>query len=180
MSWSRAALPIRVINSRWWLSFHRRSLQSLGDHARRDRVTRRRKLHGLQFHPPRTTAAAPGDCLLLLPTAGGSLTQNPGKIGPLIQAVLELTSAPASFWDRGVCWFLVRIYGLEQSYSVFSVIRWLFEKRPFLMPRQDKASPSRATRGYRNSREHQRSRRHGDLRRLEVRGERLSRSAMKR
>ena len=46
------------------------------------------------------------------------------------------------------------------------------------MPYQDKVSPSRAARGYRNSREDQRSRRHGDLRRLEVRDERLSRSAM--
>ena len=48
------------------------------------------------------------------------------------------------------------------------------------MPRQDKVSPSRAARGYRNSREDQRSRRHGDMRRLEVRGERLSRSVMER
>ena len=48
------------------------------------------------------------------------------------------------------------------------------------MPRQDKVSPSRAARGYRKSREDQRSRYHGDLRRLEVRGERLSRSIMER
>ena len=59
-------------------------------------------------------------------------------------------------------------------------ICWLFEKRPVLMPRQDKVSPSRAARVYRNSREDQRSRRHGDSRRLEVRGERLSRSVMER
>ena len=73
------------------------------------------KNHGLKFHPPRTTAAAAsGDCLLL-PTAGGSLTQNPGKIGPLIQAVLEVISAPARFWDRGARWFVARIYGLGQA-----------------------------------------------------------------
>ena len=51
---------------------------------------------------------------LLLHTAGGSLTQNPGKIGPLIQAVLEVTSAPARFWNRGARWFVARIYGLGQ------------------------------------------------------------------
>ena len=142
------------------------------------------KIHGLQFHPPRTTAAASGDCLLL-PTAGGSLTQNPVKIRSLIQAVLEVTSAPARFWDHGARWFVASFYGLGQrekkSYSVFSdEIRWLFEKRPVPMPRQDKVSPSRPARDYRNSREDQRSRRHGDLRRLEVRGERLSRSVMER
>ena len=79
---------------------------------------------------------------------------------------------------------MARFYGLgqlETSCSVFSdEIRELFEKRPVLMPRQDKVSPSRAARGYRNSREDQRSRRHGDSRRLEVRGERLSRSVMGR
>ena len=70
---------------------------------------------------------------------------------------------------------------LETSFSVFSdEIRWLVEKRPVLIPRQDKVSPSRAARGYRNSREDQRSRRHGDSRRLEVRGKRLSRSVMER
>ena len=53
----------------------------------------------------------------------GSLTQNPGKIGPLIQAVLEVTSAPARFWDRDARWFVVRFYGpgqLETSCGVFS------------------------------------------------------------
>ena len=48
------------------------------------------------------------------------------------------------------------------------------------MPRLDKVSPSRTARGYRNSRGDQRSRRHGDSRRLEVRGKRLSRSVMER
>ena len=140
-------------------------------------------MHGLQFHPPRTTAAAAsGDCLLL-PTAGGSLTQNPGKIRPSIQAVLEVTFAPARFWDCGERWFVAWFDGLGQlgqSCSIFSMIRWLFGIRPVSMPRQDKVSPSRTARGYRNSRADQRSRRHGDLRRLEVRGERLSRSVMKR
>ena len=54
----------------------------------------------LQHHTSRTTAAASGDCLLL-PTAGGSLTLNPGKIGLLILVVRNVTSAPAHFWDRG-------------------------------------------------------------------------------
>ena len=39
---------------------------------------------------------------------------NPGKIGFLIQAVHEVTSAPARFWDRGARWFVVRLYVLEQ------------------------------------------------------------------
>ena len=58
-----------------------------------------KKNNGLQFHPPHTTTAASprrGTCLLL-PTAGESLTQNPGKIEPLIQAVCKATSAPAHF-----------------------------------------------------------------------------------
>ena len=117
-------------------------------------------MHGLQFHKPRTTARASRGCLLLR-IAEGSLTQNPGKIEPLVQAVLKVTSAPARFWDRGARWFVARFYGLrqlEKSYSVFSdEIRWLFGKRPVLMPRQDKVSPSRAARGYRKSREDQRS-----------------------
>ena len=100
------------------------------------------------------------------------------------QAVLEVTSAPACFWDRGARWLVARFYGLgqlEKSCSVFSdEIRWLFRKKPVLIPCQDKVSPSRAARSYMNSREEQRSRRHGDSRRLEVRGERLSRSVMER
>ena len=43
------------------------------------------------------------------------------------------------FWDRGACWFVASFYGLgqlEKSYSVFpDEIRWLFGKRPVLMPR---------------------------------------------
>ena len=102
------------------------------------------------------------------------------KIGRLIQVVLEVTSAPARFGDRGARWFVARFEGLEQSCSVFSMIRWLFGIRPVSMPRHDKVSQSRRARGYRNSWEEQRSRRHGDSRRLEVRGERLSRSVMER
>ena len=83
------------------------------------------KTHGLQFHPPRTTAAASGDCLLL-PTAGGSLTQNPGKIGSLIQAVLEVTSAPARLWDRGARWFMVRFEGLGQLKRASAFFRTRF------------------------------------------------------
>ena len=97
------------------------------------------------------TAAASEDCLLL-PTAGGSLRLNPGKIGPLIQAVRKVTSAPAQFWDRDARWFVVRLYGLGQlvtSFRVFSEeIRWLFETRPALMPCQEKVLLSRAARGY--------------------------------
>ena len=94
------------------------------------------------------------------------MTQNPGKIGSLIQAVQEVTSAPARFWDSGARWFVASFNGLgqlEKSSSVFSdEIRWLVGKRPVLMPCQDKVSPSRAARGYRNLREDQRSRRHGE------------------
>ena len=48
---------------------------------------------------------------------------------------------------------------LRQSFSVFSVIRWLLRKRPVLIPRQDKVSLSRAARGYGSSRGERRSRR---------------------
>ena len=79
---------------------------------------------------------------------------------------------------------MARIYGLgqlETSLSVFSdEIRWLFGIRPVIMLCQEKVSLSRAARGYTNWREERRSRRHGDSRRLEVRGERLSRSVMER
>ena len=75
---------------------------------------------------------------------------------------------PARFWDRGARWFVARFYGLgqlETSCSIFSEeIRWLFEIRPILKPCQEKVSPSRATRGYMNSRKDQRSRRDGDSR----------------
>ena len=43
---------------------------------------------------------------------------------------------------------------LTQDCSVFSVIRWLFGIRPVSVLRQDKVSPSRSARGYRNSRLH--------------------------
>ena len=129
------------------------------------RLTRRWEIYGLRLHPPRTTAAASGDCLLLH-TATGSSRPNQGKIGPLIQAVLEVTSAPARFWDRGVRWFVTRFYGLgqlEMSCSVFSKeIRWLFAIRPVMMLCQEKVSPSRVARGYTNRREKRMSRRHGD------------------
>ena len=75
-------------------------------------------------------------------------------MGLLIQAVHEVTSAPAHFRDRGARWFVVKLYGLRQlvtSCSVFSEgIRWLFETRPALMPCQEKVLPSRAARGYMN------------------------------
>ena len=47
--------------------------------------------------PRTTTASSRRVTCLLLPTAGGSLRQNPGKIGLLIQAVRKVTSAPAHF-----------------------------------------------------------------------------------
>ena len=76
-----------------------------------------------------------------------SLTQNPGKIGPLIQAVWKVTSAPAHFWDRGARWFVARLYGLGQLVKNCSVfleeIRWPFETRPVLMPCQEKKSRRR-------------------------------------
>ena len=56
-----------------------------------------------------------------IPYCRRSLTQNPGKIGPLIQAVCKVTSAPAHFWDRGARWFVARFYGLGllKNCSVF-------------------------------------------------------------
>ena len=61
-----------------------------------------------------TAASSRRVTCLLLPTAGGSLRQNPGKIGLLIQAVRKVTSAPAHFGDRDARWFVVRLYVLEQ------------------------------------------------------------------
>ena len=105
----------------------------------------------LQLHTSRTTAASSGDCLLL-PTAGGLLRLNPGKIGLLVQTVRKVTSAPAHFWDRGARWFVVRLYGLGQlvtSCSIFSgEICWLFETRPALMSCQENVLPSKAARVY--------------------------------
>ena len=42
------------------------------------------------------------------------MRQNREKIGCLIQAVLKVVSAPARFWDRGACCFVVRLFVLEQ------------------------------------------------------------------
>ena len=59
------------------------------------------------------------------------MTQNPRKIGPLIQAVRKVTSAPAHFWDRGARWFVASLYGLEQlvkSCSFSEEIRWFLKK----------------------------------------------------
>ena len=51
---------------------------------------------------------------------------------------------PARFWDRGVCWFVVKLYGLGQLVTSCSVlseeIRWLSETRPALMPCKKKIS----------------------------------------
>ena len=82
------------------------------------------KNHGLRLHTPRTTAASSRRVTcLLLPTAGGSLRQNPGKIGLFIQAVCKVISAPARFGDRGTCWFVVRLYELGQLVMSCSVFR---------------------------------------------------------
>ena len=80
----------------------------------------RRFVRRLQLHTSRTTAAASGDCLLL-PTVGGSLRLNPGKIELLIQAVRKVTYSPAHFWDRDARWFVVRSYGLGQLVTSCSV-----------------------------------------------------------
>ena len=84
----------------------------------------------LRLHTPHSKAAASSGDWYLLHTAGGSLTQIPGKIGPFVQGVLEVTSAPARFWDRGARWFVAWFHGLGQlkkSCSGFSdEIRWLF------------------------------------------------------
>ena len=74
-----------------------------------ERIVRR-----LRLHTPHSKAAAFSGGCYLLHTAGVSLTQNPGKVGPLMQAVLDVASAPARFWDRGTRWFVARIYGLRQ------------------------------------------------------------------
>ena len=59
-------------------------------------------LRRVQLYTPRTTAVSSRRATgLLLSTAGGSLRQNPCKIGLLIQAVRKLISAPARCWDRG-------------------------------------------------------------------------------
>ena len=98
-----------------------------------------------ELHTSRTTAV-PSRIVtcLLLPTAGGSLRLNPGKIGLLIQAVRKVTSAPAHFWDRGARWYVVRLYGLGQLVTSCSVlseeIRWLSETRPALVPCKKKSS----------------------------------------
>ena len=129
MSWSRAAIPRPSSVSHPWRCAHQQPLVAQFPPAkppqrrppstshyysstRPRRRNRRRKTYGLQFHQPGTTAAS-GNCLLL-PTAGGSLRHNPGKIGRLIQAVRKVISAPARFWDRGARWFVVRLYVLEQ------------------------------------------------------------------
>ena len=108
---ARVVFPIlgdSLANSRRWLSSHRRSLHSHGDHLQRatssvlsDRGDESRG--GLEdgkltdFNSIRLVRQqTSGDCLLLH-TAGGSLRLNLGKIGPLIQAVHEVTSAAVGF-----------------------------------------------------------------------------------
>ena len=62
------------------------------------------------------TTAVPGEInCLLSPPAGGSLSQNPGKIEPSIQAVLKVVSAPSRSWERGTRCFVVRLYVLERQ-----------------------------------------------------------------
>ena len=68
-------------------------------------------------------------------------------------------------WRALVCGEVLRTGPAGEELQGFSEeIRWFFEERQVLMPCQEKVSPSRAARGYINSREEQRSRRHGDSR----------------
>ena len=66
------------------------------------------KFEDFDSTPSRTTAASGRITCLLPPPAGGSLRQNPSKIGYLIQAILKVVSVPAHFWDRGVHCFVGR------------------------------------------------------------------------
>ena len=64
-----------------------------------------------------------------------------------------------------VCGEVLRAGAAGDELQLFSEkIRWLFKKRPVMMPRQEKVSPSRAARGYTNWREEPRLRCHGDSR----------------
>ena len=142
-----------LVNSRWWLRSHRRNLHSNVDHHQQanssvllDYVS--------QLHTSRT-AAVPSRRVtcLLLHTAGGSLRQNLGKIGLLIQAVRKVIPAPTRFWDRGARWFVVRLYVLEQAgdelHRFSEYICCLFEARPvFNTLCREKFLPSRVARGY--------------------------------
>ena len=102
-----------------------------------------------------------------------------GKVGCSIQAVLEVVSAPARFWERGTRCFEVRLCVLERLVTICSVFwriddsgfenlqewygrniyavrievnRWFFAAMPALnMPRQAKGVPSRAAQGDRKS-----------------------------
>ena len=79
------------------------------------RRIQRKQVYGLQLHPPGMTTAVSGEINCLLPPpAGGSLRQNPGKIGRSIQAVLMVVSAPARLWERGARCFVVRLCVLER------------------------------------------------------------------
>ena len=49
---------------------------------------------------------------------------NQCKIGPSIQAVLKVVSAPARYWDRGARCFVVRLCVLEQLDKTAAVFGW--------------------------------------------------------
>ena len=70
---------------------------------------KRRSVTILQFHPPGTTTVSGEINCLLPPLAGGSLRQNPGKIGCSIQAVFKVVFVPTRFWERGARCFVVRL-----------------------------------------------------------------------
>ena len=109
------------------------------------RRSRRSKIYGLRLYTPRTTAASSRRVTcLLLPTAGGSLRQNPGKVRLLIQAVRKVTSAPAHFlgsWRAFVCGEVIRTGAAGDELQRFiGGDSWLSETRPALMPRKKKSS----------------------------------------
>ena len=58
---------------------------------------------------------------LLPPLAGGSLRQSHSKIVCSIQAVLKVVSAPARFWERGARCFVVRLCVSEQLLTICGV-----------------------------------------------------------
>ena len=104
-------LPTGEISTATKITFNKSPLRPYST----EEAIRKRQINGLQLHPPGLKTAVPGEinCLLPPPT-GGSLRQNRGKIGRLIQAVLKVVSAPARFWESGARCFVVRLCVLER------------------------------------------------------------------
>ena len=170
-----------LINSRWWLSSHRRSLHCLGDHLQRATASVLRFYETEEINPGDSkmegswtlTSSASYDSRSFLRLFATSYchrvvetksrqnrTFDPGGCRGHFRAYPFLEP-----WRALVCGEVLRAGAAGDELQRFSEeIRWLFEKRPFMMPRQEKVSPSRAARGYTNWREERRSRRHGDSR----------------